>query len=45
MRLEKPDISWLAFDPQNPDESVSRASLGWAKSVRGNGKDAVNGPC
>lgn len=44
VRLEKLDISWLAFDPQTTDESVSRDSSGWEKSVRGNGEDGVNGP-
>lgn len=44
VRLEKLDISWLAFDPQTTDESVSRDSSGWENSVRGNGEDGVNGP-
>ena len=44
-RLETPDIAWLAFDQQIPDECVARDSLGWEKYVRGDGEEGVNGPC
>lgn len=45
MRMEEPDISWLAFNQQIPDESIYTESLGWEKYVGGDGEAGVNGPC